>query len=490
MAIYHFVVKIHGRSKGESAVACAAYRAGERLYDEELRKTSDYRNKKEVVYKEIMLCENAPAEYLNRETLWNSVMKIEKSKDAQFAREFEMALPREADRETQIRMLHDFFEPLVAEGMCVDFVIHDKGDGNPHCQSLVTMRPIREDGSWVAKEKKGYLLDQEGKRIPVIDPVTGRQKTDARNRKQWKRGMVETTGWNRRDRVDKWRKEWAECCNRYLHPDDRIDHRSYEDQGKLQQPTVHEGYHARQMEAMGYISERCEENRVVRIWNTFLEKVRKQLDELIGSFTVIGEELKKLAGSISGKELLRASAERRTPIYDESSYGNDEQHDITPPGTAGIPEGGAGTPAGYLPDSAAIDGPDRIGRNEDPGTAGTDREMEDLMQRSVRTERSIDEAAAGITQLRRAIDTGKRIRDRYEQLKQERDLRQRRASLARHDKGGSAHGIGWREAGGPYPVSTEDFIEAIDRQIERRKRDAALTLGRGRKEIWERESYV
>ena len=148
MAIYHFTVKIHGLSNGESAIACAAYRAGERLYDEELRQTSDYRNKKEVVYKEIMLCENAPAEYLDRGTLWNSVMKIEKSKDAQFAREFEMALPKEADRETQIRMLHDFFEPLVEEGMCVDFVIHDKGDGNPHCQSLVTMRPIREDGSW------------------------------------------------------------------------------------------------------------------------------------------------------------------------------------------------------------------------------------------------------------------------------------------------------------------------------------------------------
>ena len=80
MAIYHFSVKIHGRSNGESAIACAAYRAGERLYDEELRQTSDYRNKKEVVYKEIILCENAPVEYFDRETLWNSVMKIEKSK--------------------------------------------------------------------------------------------------------------------------------------------------------------------------------------------------------------------------------------------------------------------------------------------------------------------------------------------------------------------------------------------------------------------------
>ena len=104
MAIYHMSVKIHSRSKGESAAACAAYRAGERIYDEELQKFCDFRKKKEVVYKEIMLCRNAPAEYQDRGTLWNSVMKVEKSKDAQFAREFEIALPREADRESQIKI--------------------------------------------------------------------------------------------------------------------------------------------------------------------------------------------------------------------------------------------------------------------------------------------------------------------------------------------------------------------------------------------------
>ena len=206
MAIYHMSVKIHGRSRGQSAVACAAYRSGSRLYDEELGKTYNYRKKKEVVFTQILLCANAPAEYQDRGVLWNSVMRVEKASNAQFAREFEMALPVEADRETQIKMLHDFFAPLVEEGICIDIAIHDKGDGNPHCQALATMRPIREDGSWGMKEKKGYLLDEAGNRIPVLDPTTGLQKVDARNRKQWKRGMVETTGWNRRDRVEGWRK--------------------------------------------------------------------------------------------------------------------------------------------------------------------------------------------------------------------------------------------------------------------------------------------
>jgi len=490
MAIYHMSVKIHGRSSGESAVACAAYRAGERLYDEELQIFSDYRNKKEVVYKEIMLCRNAPSEYQDRETLWNSVMKVEKSKKAQFAREFEMALPREANRETQIKMLHDFFEPLVEEGMCVDFVIHDKGDGNPHCQSLVTMRPIREDGSWGDKEKKGYLLDQDGNRIPVIDPATGRQKVDARNRKQWKRGMVESTGWNRRDRVDRWRKDWEICCNRYLQPEEHIDHRSYKDQGKLQQPTIHEGYRARQMEAMGEVSERCEENRAIRIWNIFLEKASKQLMELIGNFKIIREEVIKIAGSIRSSRLLGVMTGREDYGYDGSRYGNDGQHDFTAPGAAGLPEGRDDTPAGYEQGFSAADGSGRGGRSEDQRTADTDTELEILVRRSGRTKRNIDEAEAGITGIKRAMDAGGRIRKRYEQLRMERDFRQRGNALAGYDEGGVAGGIGRRKAGNPYIVHTEDLIAAVDRQIERRKRDAAYALGRGGKEIRDRERII
>ena len=490
MAIYHMSVKIHSRSKGESAAACAAYRAGERIYDEELHKLYDYRKKKEAVYKEILLCRNAPAEYQDRETLWNSVMKVEKSKDAQFAREFEIALPREADRESQIKMLHDFFEPLVEEGMCIDFAIHDKGDGNPHCHSLATMRPIREDGSWGDKEKKSYLLDLNGNRIPVIDPATGKQKVDARNRKQWKRGLVEATGWNRRDRVDEWRKSWEVCCNRYLQNEDQIDHRSYADQGKLQEPTVHEGYQARQMEALGFISERCEENRAIRIWNAFLEKARKQLDELIGSIALIREEMKKLAGFIPGRELLEKRTERGDYGNDGSGYGIDELYDFAAQKAAGLSEGGDGTPAGYLPGHASADGPVPKGRSEDPGAAGTDPEMEDLLQRSVRTERSIGEAESGIAGIKRVMDAGKRIRSQYEQLKQERDLRQRSGSLAGYDEGGTIGSISQREAGNPLLVHTEDFIETIECQIERRKRDAAYALGRDRTEVREREVRI
>lgn len=74
MAIYHFSTKIISRSKGQSAVACAAYRAGDKLYDERQDKLQDYTKKKDVIYSEIVLTDNAPAWMNNREKLWNHIL--------------------------------------------------------------------------------------------------------------------------------------------------------------------------------------------------------------------------------------------------------------------------------------------------------------------------------------------------------------------------------------------------------------------------------
>lgn len=53
MAIYHFTSKIIARSSGKSSVASAAYRAGEKFYDERQDKVVDYTKKQDVVFKEI-----------------------------------------------------------------------------------------------------------------------------------------------------------------------------------------------------------------------------------------------------------------------------------------------------------------------------------------------------------------------------------------------------------------------------------------------------
>ncbi len=182
MAIYHCSVKIIGRSKGKSVIAAVAYRAGEKLYDRETGLTHDFTHKGGVVYREILLPDHAPKEYMNRQALWESVTKVEKKSNAQFAREVEVALPVVFSRELQFAVIREYVQiNFVSKGMCADIAIHDRGNGNPHAHILLTTRPIKADGSWGAKEKKDYSRDENGNRIPLIDKKTGKQKFGKRN---------------------------------------------------------------------------------------------------------------------------------------------------------------------------------------------------------------------------------------------------------------------------------------------------------------------
>lgn len=237
MAIYHLSIKIGSRSTGKSAVVSAAYRAGEQLRDERTGETADYTHKSGVVYSDILLPEHAPVEYADRSTLWNAVEKSEKASNAQVFREFEIALPVELPREQQIALAREFGESLTAEGMCVDVCIHDKGDGNPHAHLMCTMRGISKDGSWMAKSKKVYDLDEDGERIL--------QKVDKQNRKIWRSHKEDTVDWNQKEKAEEWRARWADTANKFLSPEHQIDHRSYERQGLDIQPTVHEGKNPR-----------------------------------------------------------------------------------------------------------------------------------------------------------------------------------------------------------------------------------------------------
>ena len=112
-------------------------------------KIHDYTRKRGVVYTEIMLPENAPKEFLDRSALWNSVEMAEKSSDAQLAREIEIALPKELNREEQLKLIRAYVrDTFVNAGMCADFALHDKGDGNPHVHIMLTLRPLNPDGTW------------------------------------------------------------------------------------------------------------------------------------------------------------------------------------------------------------------------------------------------------------------------------------------------------------------------------------------------------
>ncbi len=280
MAIYHCSIQIIGRSKGKSAVASAAYCSGQKLYDEETGLTHDFTRKRGVVFTEVALPAHAPPEYADRNILWNAVQKIEKKSNAQLAREIEVALPNELSRECQIAIVRYVQENFVSVGMCADCGLHDKRNGNPHAHIMLTTRQLKPDGSWAAKEKKTYALDDAGNRIPLLDPVTREQKLGKRNEKLWKRITVEANYWNDHGNVEIWRKSWADICNEYLSFSQWIDHRSYKRQGIDLKPTIHEGYRARKMEQAGFVSDRCEYNRIVKAINSLKTKWLQTIKKL------------------------------------------------------------------------------------------------------------------------------------------------------------------------------------------------------------------
>ena len=77
--LYHFHVTQVRRSAGSSVIASAAYRAGEKLYSERYGETRDYTRKSGVIFTEIILPDNAPKEYKDRATLWNTEINFQES---------------------------------------------------------------------------------------------------------------------------------------------------------------------------------------------------------------------------------------------------------------------------------------------------------------------------------------------------------------------------------------------------------------------------
>ena len=298
IAIFHCPVKIIQRSKGRSAVAAAAYRSGEKLTNEWDGEIHDYTHKGGIIHREIMLPSHAPPEFSDRSTLWNSVEKIEKSSDAQLAREIEVAFPVELSPAAQLALIRAYVrENFVAAGMCADFAIHDKGTGNPHAHIMLTMRPLKADGTWGAKCRKVYDLDEHGQRIP-------------NGKGGWKSHREDTTDWNDRGNAEKWRAAWASCVNQALEAagrPERVDHRSYKRQGIEKIPTIHMGSAASQMERRGIATEKGDINRQIAADNKLLKEIKARITRLY-NWTKKQAEQPRDSGSVLA-QLYQAQAE-------------------------------------------------------------------------------------------------------------------------------------------------------------------------------------
>lgn len=264
MALYHFHVGQIKRSAGRSAVECAAYRAGDKLYSEYYGLVSDYTRKGGVVHSEILLPPHAPREYADRQTLWNAVEEVERNKNAQLAYSFDIALQNEFSLDENIALARQFLrDNFVSRGMIADFAVHqpDKEGGipNPHFHVMCPIRPLNSDGTWGAKQRRVYREDGKFDAVP-------------------------TTDWGKPETLEAWREAWAAQCNAKFEEKGltcRIDHRSYKRQGIEQVPTVHEGVAVQQMEAKGIVTDKGEHNRWIRSATAMLRTLGERIKTLV-----------------------------------------------------------------------------------------------------------------------------------------------------------------------------------------------------------------
>ena len=274
---------------GHSAVEQSSYISREHMYCQYDGQTYYPKYSEDLVHNEVMLPENAPKEYKDQSVLWNSVEIFETASDAQLARTYKVELPNEWSYELATEVMRDYVQRnFVDKGMCVQFAIHDSenpqtGQRNLHCHMMLTLRSIDEKGHWMAKQKKVYLTDEKGDRIPLIDKRTGQQKVDKRNRKQWKCATIPTNDWSSRENAKIWRKDLADTINnvnaKLGMTENYWEHRSFREQGLDIIPQIHLGEKASAMERAGICTIRGDINRDIIARNAVIDAARAMYEK-------------------------------------------------------------------------------------------------------------------------------------------------------------------------------------------------------------------
>ena len=338
MAIYHLEAKVISRGAGRSACAASAYMSCSTIYNDYDGVQHDYTRKQGLVWEHVFLPDCAPAEWQDRAKLWNAVEEAERTKDSRLAREFVVALPIELCKLDWINLLSKFiYQQFVNEGMCADVAIHDTDGHNPHAHIMLTVRPLNENGTWQHKTEKEYLCVKDGEeRGFTAAEYKEAQKDGWEKQYQYKVGkkkeymapsVAEAQGlermskypkstkygrqnpiserWNSDEQLVAWRAAWADEVNLFLEQkglDERIDHRSFAEQGKDEQPTIHEGVAARAMEKKGIVSDRCELNRQIKRDNALLRQLKAEVQKLVkavqDSIPALAQAMEKLRANM------------------------------------------------------------------------------------------------------------------------------------------------------------------------------------------------
>ncbi|KPH22395.1 nickase [Limosilactobacillus fermentum] len=239
MAIFHMSFSNISAGKGRSAIASAAYRSGKKLFDQ--KEGRSYFYARSVMPESFILTpKNAPAWASDREQLWNEVERKDSRANSRYAKEFNVALPVELSESEQKELLTKYVqENFVDEGMVADVAIHRDHPDNPHAHVMLTNRPFNPDGTWGLKSKRENILDENGNKT-----YTGNSRFP-RSRKVW---LVD---WDKKEKINQWRHNWAVSVNQVLEQKnipDRISEKSFIEQGIDDTPMQHEGINSKRYE--------------------------------------------------------------------------------------------------------------------------------------------------------------------------------------------------------------------------------------------------
>ena len=265
MVIFHMSFSNISAGKGRSAIASAAYRSGEKLFDD--KEGRNYFYARTVMPESFILTpQNAPEWASDREQLWNEVEKKDRKSNSRYAKEFNVALPVELNEDEQKELLKKYVqENFVDQGMVADVAIHRDNPDNPHAHVMLTNRPFNPDGTWGLKSKRENILDENGNKI-----YTGNSRFP-KSRKVW---LVD---WDKKEKINQWRHNWAVSVNQVLEQKnipDRISEKSFADQGIDEVATQHEGINSKRHERKEFNQQVKEKRRAQAKYHNLDQKIR------------------------------------------------------------------------------------------------------------------------------------------------------------------------------------------------------------------------
>ena len=274
MTMVHIATKAISRKAGQSAVACAAYRAGDVLDDAKYGKTHDYSKKSGVMSSDIVLPFSLKAlgVSVDRETLWNTAEAAETRSDSRVAREWLINLPHELSEEERHSLAINFAQKLCDDmDVIADVCIHRPVMKLPFDPNVPPSSKYLREGEENPDPRNFHAHILVTTRAPTIGP----NKTLAFDPK-----LKTPFEWSNKKRkahdlpssmqeIKRIREMWVDTANKVLaeYHLPLMDARSYKDQGLDQQPTIKMGVEATAMERRGITTEKGNTNRAIKARN-------------------------------------------------------------------------------------------------------------------------------------------------------------------------------------------------------------------------------